>query len=262
MSYLLDKKIKRKKIQKLALMVVVLFFLIYFRVGILNGLSAGAQFVFRPVLILGHNLKNGFSNLGAYFSSKKSLWAENQDLKNQIETSQADRANYLSVVNENNQMKEILNRKGSNLNLVLASILSKPNQSPYDTFIVDVGTDAGIVVGDRVFAFGNVPIGTIGEVYQNSSKIILYSNPGEKTDIVLPNNVFMQIVGRGGGNFEMILPRDFVMEKGTEVVLPGIMSQVVAVVQTILSDPRDSYQKALLLSPVNIFELKFVEIEK
>jgi len=60
----------------------------------------------------------------------------------------------------------------------------------------------------------------------------------------------------------MILPRDFVLEKGNEVVLPGITPYTLGVVETIISDPRDSFQKALLVSPVNIQELKFVEVEQ
>ena len=58
----------------------------------------------------------------------------------------------------------------------------------------------------------------------------------------------------------MVLPRDFVLEKGSTVVLPG-SSYVVAVVKTIISDPRDSFIKALLVSPANVQELKFVEVK-
>ena len=147
--------------------------------------------------------------------------------------------------------------------MILASILSRPNQSPYDTLVIDIGARDGISVGQKVFALGNVPVGYIGMTYPNSSKVTLFSNPGEKTEVVVAGkNVFMEVVGRGNGNFEMILPRDFVLEKGTEVSLSGITSHVLGVVQTIVSDPRDSFQKALLISPVNIQELKFVEIEK
>lgn len=272
MSYLLDKKIKRKKVSKWALIIVVLFFVFYFRAGIFSGLSSASHFVFRPVLSLGKNIGGGFSNIGVVFSSKKTLLKDNENLKSQILASEADRANYASVVDENTKMKEILGRIGENKNLILASILSKPNRSPYDTIIIDVGISKGVLVGQKVFALGNVPIGKIGEVYPNSAKVILYSNPGEKTDIVVSlghsltgeagKDVTMQLIGRGGGNFEMLLPRDFLIEKGNEVVLPGITPHVVAVVETVLSDPRDSYQKALLSSPVNIFQLKSVEIEK
>ena len=109
-------------------------------------------------------------------------------------------------------------------------------------------------------------------MYPGSSKAILFSNPGEKTEVLVSlgrsssgeagKDIFMQVVGRGGGNFEMTLPRDLVLEKGTEVQLPGLAPRALAIVETILSDPRDAFQKALLVSPVNIQELKFVEIEK
>ena len=130
----------------------------------------------------------------------------------------------------------------------------------------------GLQIGDIVFALGNIPIGRVAEIYPNSSKVILFSSSGEKTQVVVSgksdtpdadNNgdVFMEVVGRGGGNFEIILPRDFTPAKGDEVVLPGINPYVLAVVETIISDPRDPFIKALLVSPVNIQEFKFVEVE-
>jgi hypothetical protein len=60
----------------------------------------------------------------------------------------------------------------------------------------------------------------------------------------------------------MIMPRDFVLAKGDELALPGLTPYIVATVQTIISDPRDAFEKALLATPVNIQELKFVEVEK
>jgi len=262
MSYLLDKKIKRNKIFKYTIFVVVLFILIYFKADIFRGLSYVSSIIFRPVLIVGNSIGEKLSNIGAYFHSKNSLLLENKDLKLKLSEQEARMSNYNSVLDENLKIKEILGRQGEKATMVLAGILSKPNQSPYDTLVIDVGTKNGILVGQRVFALGNVPIGRVTEVYPGTSKVILFSNPGEKTEIIISGgDAFMQVVGRGGGNFEMILPRDFILEKGTEVVLPGIIPYIVGTIQTIISDPRDSFQKALLASPVNIQELKFVEVE-
>ena len=72
----------------------------------------------------------------------------------------------------------------------------------------------------------------------------------------------MEVVDHKKGNFELILPRDFVIAEGAEVVLPGAFPYVLGTVKTIISDPRDAFQKALIVSPVNIQELKFVEVEK
>ncbi len=172
-------------------------------------------------------------------------------------------ANYNSVLAENTSLKEILGRKNEKIKMTLAAILAKPNQSPYDTLIIDAGKAQNIGVGSLVFALGNVPIGKVDTVYEKSSKIILFSNSGEKTQVVLSGkSVFMELVGRGGGNFEMIMPKDFTLAKGDEVVMPGINPYLMARVETILSDPRDAFVKALLVSPVNIQEQKFVEVEQ
>lgn len=263
MSYLLDKKNKRKKIKQIAILVIVLLFLFYFRNGILNGLSSAVHFIFRPVFVVGKNIGNKFENIGVYFESKKLLNIENENLKLEKNLNEAKISNYNTVLDENNKLKEILGRISGNKKMIVASILSRPNRSFYDTFIIDAGEQEGVVLNQNVFAYGNVPIGKIVEVYGNSSKVLLFSSSKEKTEVIISGkDASMPIIGRGGGNFEMILPRDFVLEKGTEVILPGITPHTVAIVETILSDPRDSYQKALLKSPVNIFELKFVEVEK
>jgi cell shape-determining protein MreC len=263
MSYLLDKKLKRKKLYYLGLGIVALFFLFCFRVGISNGLSYVGHSIFRPILILGNNIGSGFSNMGSFFSSKKSLYFENENLKSQILQSQADRANYLSVVDENLKLKEILGRKADSQNLLVSAILSKSNRSIYNTLIIDAGVNQGVIINQKVFALGNIPIGKIAETYTNSSKVLLYSNPGEKTEVAITGkNTFIEVIGRGGGNFEILLPKDFNIENGTEAVLPGITPRVLGTVVKTISDPRDAYVKALLVSPVNIEDLKFVEIER
>lgn len=273
MSYLLDRKIQKKRFFKIILSIIVLIFLIYFRSGIFNGLSFISQGFFHPVFVFGDNIKEKLGSMGSYFISKNSLYLENENLKSQISESQADRANYSSIVSDNANLKEILNRKDLKATMVLSAILSKPNQSLYDTLIIDAGTKEGVKVGDEVFALGNIPIGRVALVYASSSKVILFSNAGEKTQVVvggkpaststsLGGNVFMEVVGRGSGNFEITIPRDFTLTKGDEMVLPGITPYVLAVVETIISDPRDAFVKALLTSPVNMQELKFVEVEQ
>lgn len=263
MNYLLDRKTKRKKIIYIIVGVIICPILFYFLFGIFNGLSLVTHTVFRPVLFVGNAISEKLAGFSSYFFSKKSLYMENEDLKSKLNEAQASLANYNSLLTENTNLKEILGRKGENSALVLSAILSKPNQSSYDTLVIDAGTVFGIEAGDMVFAIGNLPIGRISDAYTNSSKVILFSAPGEKTGVVIyGRDVFMEIVGRGGGNFEMVVPRDFVLQKGDTVSLPDIFPYALATVETIISDPRDPYTKAILVSPINIQELKFVQVEK
>ncbi len=262
MTYLLDKKTKRNRTLKIVIIVFIFIILFFVKSYIFNAFSYLGQGVFNPVVSVGNNLSNRMKSLKTYFISKNSLYQENLDLKSQLESSAADRANYYSIVQENADLKDVLGRKKEDMKVVLASILIKPNQSLYDTLVLDVGENMGIKVGATVFALGDIPIGKVAEVYSSSSRVVLFSTNGEKTQVVLSaQNTFLELVGRGGGNFEMIIPRDFKLLKGEQVVLPGISPKVVAVVETIISDPRDAFQKALLVAPVNIQELKFVEVQ-
>ncbi len=262
MSYLLDRKTKQRKITQAIVFFVFLFLLIFFRTSVLRALSTGAHFVFRPFVVLGNNVKEGFSNTGFFFQSKKALSRENDALGFQINELQYEMSNYKTILDENIKLKEILGRNNIKGNILLATILAKPNRSPYDTLLLDVGVEEGVQIGDLVFARGDVPIGKIAEAYNDSAKVILFSNPAEKTEVTISGrDAFLQVVGRGGGNFEMVIPRDFVLDIGTEVVLPGMHNNILAKVESLISDPRDSMAKALLVSPVNIQELKFVQIE-
>ncbi|MBU0612059.1 rod shape-determining protein MreC [Patescibacteria group bacterium] len=262
MNYPLNKKAKKNNLLKIVFGIFILVALIYFRLEIFDGLSYAAHGIFRSVFIFGNNVGEKLSNTSSFFFSKKNLMQENENLKFQLDHISTRTLNYNSILDENNKLKEILGRAETN-QMVLAGILSKPNQSPYDTLIIDAGEKEGVMAGQKIFALGNIPIGRVVDVFPSSSKVILFSNPGEKTDVVISGrDIFMQAIGRGGGNFEMILPRDLVLEKGAEIVLPGVTPYVLGIVQSILSDPRDPYQKALLTSPVNIQEIKFVQVEK
>lgn len=263
MSYLLDKKVKRKRYIYVSLCVVAFFIIFYLRTTAWHAMSFVSHTIFRPVLMMGSNVGERLGGLGSYFLSKNSLLHENEILKLQLAENETRMSNYNSLVADDASLKEILSRKDPKIPMTLSAILSKPNVSAYDTLLIDAGTLSGVKVGDRVFALGNVPIGRIVEVFLNSSKVVLYSSAGERTQVVAgTSNIFLETVGRGGGNFEMIMPRDFVLNKGDTVVLPGINSYVLAVSETIISDPRDPFIKALLVSPVNIQSLKFVEVEK
>lgn len=234
----------------------------------LKGLTFVSARVFHPVFVVGNIVGEKFGGLGSYFVSKNSLFLENENLKAQLALNNALMSNYDSVLTDDASLKEILGRlpaqagKDLKADMVLAAILAKPNVSPYDTLLIDAGINSGIQMGNMVFALGDVPIGRVDTVLQNSAKVTLFSTAGEKTQVVVGDkNVFLEAVGRGGGNFEMNTPRDFIMQKGDKVVLPGIMPHVLAITETTISDPRDPFIKALLVSPVNIQELKFVEIE-
>src|SRR3990167_6825083 len=94
MSYLLDKREKRKKILKLLGLILALIFFVYFRNPIFSGLSYVEQIIFRPVLSAGGSVGGKVSSWGRYFQFKESLQNENKDLKLKLSEMEAKIANW------------------------------------------------------------------------------------------------------------------------------------------------------------------------
>lgn len=222
----------------------------FFSFGI-RGISSGLSYVPNP-----------FSSFSGYLHSKKTLQDENTRLikENVLLHMQIDA--YRLVLDENTRLKETLGQLDTT-KYVLGTVLSKPSQTPYDTVLINVGAKSGVTMDSLVYVQGVIPIGTVSRVFDSSSVVTLFSTPGQKTVVRLEESGGdFELVGRGGGNFELELPRDALITQGAHVYLPGMTAYYIATVGPVVSDPRDPYKKVLLTSPVNINQLTEVFIRK
>lgn len=161
---------------------------------------------------------------------------------------------------ENVELKEKLGRPVAK-NVMLAYVLKKPPFTVYDTFILDAGSNQGVVVGDKIYSFGDLLIGEIQEVSPTTSKVKLYSSYGEKYDILIgEKSVQATAIGRGGGSFEIIIPRDIKVNEGDTITVPNISNTVFGVVGKIISDPARAFSTVIFSQPINIYEQKWVLI--
>ncbi len=232
----------------------------YFRVPILNSLGKLFNNTFRPVLLLKENISKSMSLRKAFVTSKENLIIENENLSNQVLELNSKIAQFETISKENEKMQEVLSRSVSR-DLVLAQILLRPSKYFYDYLIIDIGKESGIEKGNLVFALGNVPVGKVSEVFERSSRVTLFSTSGEVNEAYIKDTAF-DLVGRGGGNFEVILPKDFELEIGEKATLTGLNTNIVGIVGAVISDPRDTFTKAILKSPVNFNKLQFVQVQK
>ena len=257
-----DKKQTRKNKKTLIKIIVLFLFFIATALGIWRIFGGPINFVSKPILSVGNWLSQGFNNIGYYFNSKQVLYNENNFLLEENLALKAKFENYDILEKENWELKSILNRIPKSGNFILANILTKPNRSVYDTVILDVGELDNLKVGNLAYAYGEVPIGKITEVYSNSSLLVLFSSPGQKTEgFINEVNASVELVGRGGGNFETIIPLELNLEKGTKIFLPGFSNQILAEIVEVISNPTDPFKKVILNSPVNIENIKWVQIK-
>ncbi|OHA88360.1 MAG: hypothetical protein A2653_02210 [Candidatus Zambryskibacteria bacterium RIFCSPHIGHO2_01_FULL_43_25] len=192
---------------------------------------------------------------------KQKLEEENQALIRQIDELRGNLAELSILREENFYLKEMWGRRET-FQSRLARVLSGPGNSLYDFLVIDLGREEGAVEGQRVFSSGGFVIGNVSEVFGKTSKVILFSSPGTITDASLERSgIALSLKGKGAGNFSVLVPKQEEVAEGDLVVLPGLSSKPMALVYGIDTSETDSFKELLLSLPVNIFELKWVEVE-
>ena len=223
----------------------------------------------RGVSMIGLGISGATHGVGGFFGSiatdlrfKHSLVAENAAYKAQIEELTTRLVTNTQLARENAELKASMGRTETP-HFTLAAVIAKPPHSAYDTMIIDGGSASGFAAGQTVYANGETPIGTIDTVMKHSAIVRLFSAPGEETTARLsPSNIDVTIVGRGGGNFAVTVPHDLAVTEGAAVVTKDISQDVIGIYKKITSDARDPFQTLLLVAPLNINELAYVQVKE
>lgn len=240
--------------------IIVLFILFFFALqkGLLQKISPTFMRVAVPIWTTENFTKDFFK---VTFESKPDLYKQNVVLKAQIAKYDDELANVESIKAENEHLKTLLGRIPAERRVVLSAILAKPNQTPYDILIIDRGSDDDIQPDDLVFAGGDILIGSIESVDKNSAKVLMYSTPGNISQVIYGNTgKYFNARGTGNGTMEVEVSRDIDVVVGDNFFYPGLDNTLVGVAQKIHFDPRDSFKKVIIKSPINIQEERWVEV--
>ena len=253
---------RRKRLSVLGLFCLVVFLTILSWTGLGNRLGGIFDFMISPVF----KVKKAVANLSSSisFSSKQELQKDNLRLVESLRQSEALVLDQQKLLDENTKLKETLGRF-ENKKLLLGAILAKPNRSPYDTVLIDIGLREGLKEGSLALAYGEIPIGRVVEVRSKTSLIRLFSSPGQKEYVEIgENKVPATALGQGGGNFRIILPKGISLAVGDEISLPGIESNIVGSVEKIVESNTETFSHIFFKSKVNIYQLSkvFIIIEE
>ena len=200
------------------------------------------------------NLHNGVG----WFNSKKALVEENAMLQEKIYSLELRTLSSLNNSAQENMLLALAGRRPVP-EMIVSAVLTHPPQTPYDIIIIDAGSNERVVVGAEVFLPEGPALGSVSEVFSREAKVKLFSSAGEETNAILERDgVPVTLVGAGGGNFKLTLPRDIAVEIGDRILSPGIVPHLLAIVGEVDIRPTDSFKEVLAKSPANIFTIRFV----
>ncbi len=189
---------------------------------------------------------------------KSTLVKKINELQTTLESYDAERIANKATLDENDKLKAELGRTPRPTG-TLAHVLTLPNRSFYGTFIIDAGEAQGVYVGQTIYAFGTIALGTVTAVENTTATVTLFSASGQTTSgTAVGSDVAVTLLGRGGGEYEVRLPRDVHFEVGGLITYQSVDTAVLAEIERIATDPRDPFQKLYAKAPVNLQALKWV----
>jgi len=230
-----------------------------------------------------------FSVASGSLDSPASLLSQNQALKIQLQTVMSEDASADMVRAQNSEILALFGRSASDIsttststlssdqistdsfnltdlvnpnNRVLAAVLVRPPLAAYDEVIIDAGADQGIAVGAKVYAPGNILIGTTTDVLGETSKVTLLSSPGQTYPVIIgSNHITATAIGRGGGQYEAQIPQATQIAVGDSVSDANLSDGTFGKVTSILNNPTDPFETVLFSAPINIYQLRFVLVD-
>lgn len=261
MNSLLKSKPKSNTTKNIFFAVVLGGFLLFVQFLFPTILQTTFGVVARPLWMLRDKSTTGLSGFFGYFTRQSTLQKENELLRNELWVSKAKEIQFELLKTEYEDLKALV-QASSTTGTLLARVISRPPFTPYDSFVLDRGSDDGVAVGDQVFAHEAFVIGLVTSVASNFSYVTLFSSGGENREMVISRSGnSVSVSGRGGGNFEIVLPKDFDIVVGDVLLEPSYDLGVVAQVYAVDETSQSSFKKIYARAPYSFFQMKSVLIE-
>ena len=191
-----------------------------------------------------------------WFSDKKELVKENNDLKERLADMGTISYRVRVLERENRSLRDLLNMGGEN-SLTAASIISKPPFTPSDILMIDSGTEEGLSGGRLVIDGSGIALGEVGFVNNSYSKVVLFSISGKTSEATLESGEQITIHGRGGGSFFFEAPKGFGAKKGDLIF---IREYPLAQVTEVIRKKNDPFIEVYLESLRNIQSINKVGV--
>ncbi len=272
MNYLLDKRTifknqtKKKRVGKFLTVIGVMLFFYGFGSVVYPILTkpiiAGTQ----PLLSANNAVSRSLERVVAFFASKRYLVHDNENLRDELLKTQGALFSANTKLKNLRAIESFLPKGLDSGSFVIGQVMAKPRFMPYDIQLALVPDSLNSrQLGLKVFWSADIILGEVIQVFGNIAKIKFYSSPGVEKNVLIDNGLASTtpavMVGTGGGNFTIRLPRGLDIANHSRVFLADNPSVVIGIVGAVVKTAEKPSQIIYVKTPVNIYTLKQVLIQ-
>ncbi|MCA9361606.1 hypothetical protein KC845_03555 [Candidatus Kaiserbacteria bacterium] len=220
-----------------------------------------ASIVISPVTKTKTWFAESTANLPMFFRDRTELINEISVLKSDLAGAGGNQFTIRTLTQENDELRSLLGYEGEER--VLAGIIGRPDELPYDVLMIDRGSKDGIVEGAPVFINDSTIIGLVRSVTFQSSVVELITTPGfETTVFIIGPNIYTNALGIGGGQMKVGVPQGIQLSEGDLVVIPSITSGVYGEISFVQSEPTQPEQYGFVSTHIPLSSMRLVSVGK
>jgi cell shape-determining protein MreC len=173
----------------------------------------------------------------------------------------AERAHLIASIPDYELLRDM--RESTARERIVAGVLSVPNETPYDTIVLDKGERDGVKKDALAFSETGRPLGTIVEVRYTTSLVMLFTTPGTESMVYSPRErVFARAIGLGAGSLMVQMPHGSTVAPGDPFIMPTISGELIGTVARTWSDPAEPGVLAAVTSSSSLRSLRFVSVDR
>jgi cell shape-determining protein MreC len=213
----------------------------------------------RPLLMSTTRALHSTVFIGSLFGNTATLVRERDSLRDRAAMLESENTMLKVASNYDDAIQKVINTEHSED--VVASIISRPNFTPYDSLLIDKGTRDGVRDGAVVYRDGNTAVGFIRHAYESLSHVVLFSTAGVETLVYLPaTNILVQALGMGGGTIRLTIPQGVVVHEGDIATYPTLSPSPIGRIQSISTTPTNPDAFAFITLPDIPFSMFAVRV--
>lgn len=199
------------------------------------------------------------SSLPQYIRERNTLLAELEAYKIADATGKGNESTIKKLQLENDEFRLELGAVPEKR--LLARVIARPNQVPYDSLLLDEGSEQGIVQNAPVFEGKDRVIGFVSVVHARTSLVTLVTTAGfTASAYVFGPNIYTVTEGMGGGILRVRIPQGILIQPHNLVVLPAIDSGVYGEVSYVEAAPSQPEQYGYVTTAVPLQSLYYVSV--
>jgi cell shape-determining protein MreC len=204
-------------------------------------------------------LAESSSSLPQYLRERETLVAELEALKLERALTQATDRTIIKLQEENDEFRRLHGAIPDER--VVARVIGRPDQLPYDRLMIDRGKAEGVVLDAPVFQGIDQIIGYVAAVYEHSALVTLVTTANFKTTAyVIGPDIYTFTEGMGGGVLRVRVPQGVPLAVGDTVILPAIDSGVYGEIVEVVSSPTQPEQYGYVPLTVPLQSLQYVSV--